>query len=502
MSTQTEAPIRAQAVKSAAWYGGTRLWGQLLSWVVTILLARLLVPADYGLFAMASSVLTMLELLQEFGLGTAIIQRRDLTRAQINGVFWIVFGTSLALTTATMLAAGAIGGFYAEPQLAGVLRVLCLMFLLDSVGMVPYNLLSKALDLRRRSIAEVIGSVAKTLVSLGLAYAGFGVWALVWGHLTRAVVLNGALLAFSGWWPGLQVTRKGMGGVLTFGLRIAGTHLVGSVSPALTALILGRFLGGAALGLYAMATSLSEAPHRISTALINQISFPVFSRLQGEPEELARYFLKISKYLALISLPAQVGLVLVASDLVPLLLSERWEAVTVPFQIMCLESAVIVVTLAASPLLTALGRANLLLGRSFLSVTIMASATLIGAWFGLVGVALARLVAMFPLRATLLLPCLWRLGIPVRAFLATMASPLIATGLMTAAVLVVRAALLSESGPPTRLAATAVTGAVVYAGALLLLDRGLVAEVGVIARDLVSKPKAGAAATTTTTRGA
>jgi O-antigen/teichoic acid export membrane protein len=363
--------------------------------------------------------------------------------------------------------------------------------------MVPYNLLSKALDLRRRSIAEVIGTVAKTMVSVGLAYAGFGVWALVWGHLTRAVVLNGALLAFSGWWPGLRVTREGMGGVLTFGLRIAGMHLVGSVSPAITALILGRFLGGAALGLYAMGSGLAEAPHRISTAMINQVSFPVFSRLQDEPEELARYFLKISKYLALISLPAQVGLVLVAPDLVPLLLSARWEGVTVPFQIMCLESAVIVVTLAASPLLTALGRANLLLGRSFLSVTVMAGAALIGVWFGLVGVTLARLVAMIPLRATLLLPCLWRLGIPMRAYLATMASPLIATGLMTAAVLLVQIGLLAEAGPSARLTATAITGAAVYAGTLLLLDRGLVAEVGVIARDVVSKSRV-----TTTTRGA
>ena len=490
MSTETGAPLRTLVVKSAAWYGGTRLWGQLLSWVITILLARLLLPADYGLFAMASSVLTMLELLQEFGLGTAIIQRRDLTPRQVNGVFWIVFGSSLALTTATVLAAEAIGGLYAEPQLAGVVRVLCLTFLLDSVGMVPYNLLSKALDLRRRSIAEVLGSAAKTLISLGLAYAGFGVWALVWGHLTRAVVLNGALLVFSGWWPGLRVTREGMRGVLTFGLRIAGMHLVGSASPAITALILGRFLGGAALGLYAMGMSLSEAPHRISTAMINQISFPVFSRLQDEPEELARYFLRISKYLALISLPAQVGLSLVASDLVPLLLSSRWEAVTVPFQIMCLESAVVIVTLTATPLLTALGRAGFLLGRSLFSVSVIAAATLVGVSFGLVGVVAARLIVTVPIRGSVLLPCLWRLGIPLRTYLAAMTSPLLATGLMTAVVLVVQHVLLPEAGHMKRLVVSVLAGTLAYPGALLFLDRGLVAEVGIIARDVVSRAKA------------
>ena len=490
MSTETGVPLRTQAVKSAAWYGGTRLWGQLVAWVVTILLARMLLPADYGLFAMAFSVLTMLEVLQEFGLGTVIVQRRDLTQAQINGVFWIVFGSSLALTTAAILTAEVISGFYAEPQLAGVLRLLCLTFLLDSIGMVPYNLLSKALDLRRRSIAEVLGAVAKMVISLCLAYTGFGVWALVWGHLARAVVLNGALLVFSGWWPRLQVTRDGMGGVLIFALRIAGMNLVGSTSPAITALILGRYLGGAVLGLFTMATSLAEAPHRISTAMINQISFPVFSRLQDEPEELSRYFLRISKYLALISLPAQVGLVLVASDLVPLLLSSRWAAVTVPFQIMCVESAVVIVTLTSTPLLTALGRASFLLGRSVLAVSVLAVATLVGAPFGLVGVVATRLVAMVPIRGSLLLPCLRELRIPFRTYLVTMASPLLATGLMTAAVLAVRHVLLAEAGHLERLVVSALTGALAYPGALLFLDRGLMAELGTIARDLVSRPKA------------
>lgn len=490
MRTEPGTPLRALAVKSAAWYGGTRLWGQLLSWVVTIVLARLLIPADYGLFAMAYSVLTALELFQEFGLGTAIIQRQDLTRRQLNGVFWIVVGSSVALTAATLLAADAISGFYAEPQLPGVLRVLCLTFVLNSIGMVPYNLLSKALDLRRRSIAEVVGTGVKTLGTLALAYEGFGVWALVWGHLARAVVLNGGLMVFAGWWPGLRVGREGMRSVLTFGLRIAGMNLIGNSSPAITTLILARLLGGTAVGLYAMALSLSEAPHRLSTAMINQISFPVFSRLQDEPQQLARYFLKISKYLAVISLPCQIGMILVASDLVPLLLSARWAGVTAPFQIMCLESALIIMTLTASPLLTALGRANFLLGRSFLSVSGMAIATLVGAPFGLVGVVTARLFFMVPLRATLLLPCLRTLQIPLGGYLGTLVSPAVATGAMAGVVLVIQYVLLPEAGPVARIVTSAMAGALTYPAVLLFLDRDVAAEVGTIARDLVSRPKA------------
>jgi O-antigen/teichoic acid export membrane protein len=239
-----------------------------------------------------------------------------------------------------------------------------------------------------------------------------------------------------------------------------------------------------------MAVSLSEAPHRISTAMINQVSFPVFSRLQDDRTELARYFLKISKYLALISLPAQIGLILVASDLVPLLLSSRWEAVAVPFQLMCLESAVVIATLTSTPLLTALGHAGFLLGRSVLSVSVMTVVTLVAAPFGLVAVVTARLIAMVPIRASLLLPCLWRLEIPFGTYVATMASPLVATGLMTAVVLATRHALPLESGSAERLVVSAVAGAVTYAATLLFLDRGLIGEVGVIVRDLAPRSKA------------
>ncbi len=487
MTTET-APLRTLAVKSAAWYGASRVWGQLVSWGVTVLLARLLVPADYGLFAMALSVLMVLELLQEFGLGVAIIQKRDLTRQQVNGVFWVVTSMSLLLTAATFVAAGPISVLYGEGRLTWALRLLSLTFLLNSVGMVPYNLLTKALNLQRRAMAEAMGATASALGALAFAYLGFGVWALVLGHLARAIVLNGALLAFAGWIPGLDVARDGMREVFAFGLRIAGMHLVGNISPAVATFIVGRLLGGTALGLYSMAQSLAEGPHRVSTGMINQVSFPVFSKLQDDRDELGNYFLRISKYLAVITIPAQAGLVLIAPDLVPLLLSSRWEAAVVPFQIICLESAVIMVTLPASPLLTALGRAGFLLRRSFLSLGCMSLATLIGVPFGLEGVAIARLLGTVPLRISMIVPSLWALRMPFGTYLRAFVSPLISAGLM-AVVVVVLQHFLAETGRLERVALSSAAGAVTYVAALALLDRALLREGHTIVRDLFSRSR-------------
>jgi O-antigen/teichoic acid export membrane protein len=312
-----------------------------------------------------------------------------------------------------------------------------------------------------------MGTAAAALIALGLAYMGFGVWSLVLGHLGRAIVLNTALLIFAGWLPGLEVARDGMRDVITFGLRIAGMHIVGNISPAVATFIVGRLMGGTALGLYGMAQSLAEGPHRVSTGIINQVSFPVFSKLQDDREELANYFLKISKYL----------------------LSSKWEAVVVPFQIICLESAVVMMTLTASPLLTALGRASFMLRRSFLSLASMSAATFIGVPFGLAGVALARLAVMVPLRLTLLVPCLWALEVPFRVYLRTLASPFFSTAVMAAAVVGVRH-VMADSGLWERAVASAVVGAVSYVGALLVLDRNLVHEVHIMAHDLLSRTKA------------
>lgn len=493
MSTHVPEPLHTLAVKSTVWYGATRLWGQAVSWGVTVLLARLLMPSDYGLFAVAISVLAVLELLQEFGLGTAIVQRQDLSRAQINATFWIITTTSLLLTTATFFAAGPISHFYAEPRLTWTLRILSLTFFLNSLGVVPYNLLTKAIDLRHRSLAEAMGTVTSALVALGLAWLGYGVWSLVYGHLARAFVVNTAMAVFARWLPGLDVRFDGMGSVITFGLRIAGTHLASSFSPATTTFIVARVLGATAVGFFAMAQSLADGPHRISTAIINQVSLPVFSRLQGERELLGSYYLKISKYLAAVALPMQTGLVLVASDLIPILLSSTWEPVTLPFQIFCLESLLVTLTVTSSSLLVAVGRADLLFQRSIFALIGLTVAAVLGAPFGLIAVAAARLLLMVPLRLSILVPSLRELRMPSEAYLRNVLPPLASAGVMAAVVVVVQNLVPDSLGHVERLSCAIVAGAVTYLPTVLLLDPVLRREVKLVTSGLLPTSRGRAA---------
>jgi O-antigen/teichoic acid export membrane protein len=489
MMTPSTIPLRALAGKSAAWYGATRLWAQVISWGISIVLARWLTPNDYGLFAMALSVLAFVELLQEFGLGTAIVQRQHLTHPQLNAVFWVIVLGSVGLAVCAAAAAGLIADAYGEPRLTWILRLLTLNFLLNAVGAVPYSLLTKAIDLRRRSMAEASGVTVAALTAIGLAYLDWGVWALVIGHVARAVVLNVMLAVFAQWCPGFKVAKDGLSSMMAFSLRITGTQLLGAVSGGINTIILARFLGAHPLGLYAMAQSIADGPHRVSSGIINQLSLPIFSRFQNDTAVLRSHYLRISKYLVVVAFPAQAGVALVASDLVPVLLSSKWEAIILPLQIMCVEYMMWLMTLSSGPLLTARGRADVLLRRSALSAVAMTGVTMIAAPFGLLAVVIARLVVMLPLRLMLLVPALRELGLPVTAYLGSMSSCLLATGVMTVAVLFVQHTLPFAAGSVKLLVASVLVGASTYPLALLILDRGLGAEVRTIASDIISTSK-------------
>lgn len=483
--------LKQRAVSSTAWYAGTRVVTQAITWGVTLIVARLLNPSDYGLFAMALAVIAFLELFQEFGLGVAIIQKPDLTREQLNTVFWTVTASSTLLAGIAALSAGAAAHFYHEPRLVPIIRVLGLTFLVNALGMVPFNLLTKEINFRQRSLAEGLGAVSAAAVSLTLAASGGGVWALVVGNLTRVLVFNVGTVIACRWFPGLRTSFKGVKDLFTFGLRVAGASALNTLSRAVNTSIIARLLGGADLGFFTMADALgrSNPLHKISTAVITQLSLPVFSKLQREDEELRYYFLKISKYLALMALPLQLGMALTAPDLVDVLLSSKWHALVPVLQAFAVGGVLSILPLPSFPLLTARGEVDFVLRYTMAFAGVMAVVTWAGAQFGLHGVAISWLIAFPLLRLIPLGASLKQVGITARQYLATIADPIKAVVIMCAAVAVVVHVLMPGSVPWLRLLVAVATGAASYIIVLLTTDRSLGAELREILRAL--RPKRG-----------
>ncbi len=487
--------LRKRMVTSAAWYAGTRAWMGVISWAVSIFLARLLLPQDYGLFAMALSVIHVLELLQNLGLGVAIIQRQDLSPRHLNAIFWIMLGLSVAIAILASVLAGVAAQIYAEPRLTWLVRFLALALVLDAFGLVPYNLLTKEIEFRGRSLAEAVAVVVSAASALALAYLGFAFWALVVAHLVRSVIRNAGMLLASGWRPGFDVSFTGMRSVLGFGIRVAGAQVIYTLSGAGQTAILGRFLGATDLGYYSMASSLGKRNplHKVSTSVINQLSLPVFSKIQHDTPRLRAHFLKVSKYLAALAIPMQLGMAMVALDLVLLLLTEKWLPIVTFVQVFAVGGILDIMPLPSTPLLTARGKSQMVVRVATLSAVLMSAVYLVGTRWGLVGVAIGWLVGFSVVRGFLLWLSLREIDIPVSRYLETLYSPLLASATMVVIVLSVRRFIPGSPGSVEHLLITVAVGAVSYGLALLLIDREFWRELRGIALEMLPGGSAGKA---------
>jgi O-antigen/teichoic acid export membrane protein len=463
-----------------------------VSWGVTIILARLLSPQEYGLFAMALSVIAFLDLLQQFGLGSAIVQRQDVSPAQLNAAFWMLAGAGSTVVVVAFLAAGAAAQFYGEPRLLWLVRILALNFLVTALGTVPYSLLTKEIDFRRRSLAEACGVIAGAVSSLSLAYLGYGVWALVLGNLARALTQNTGMLILSGWLPGMPASPRGIRDILTFGVRMGGANALNTLTSAASFAIVGRTLGVEALGLYEMADTLGTTNplHRLSSAVVQQLSLPLFSKLQRDPNQLRTHFLKASKYLAVFALPTQVGMLLVAADLVVVLLSAKWLPMVNLMRAFCAGGILFILPLPSATLLAARGKAEVVLRSTGMYTAIMLAALFLGSRFGLGGVAISWLTAFSLSRLYLLRLSLSEVGIRPSEYVANMSSPLLATAAMGLCVwLVQRLAAPGTDAVLERLLFEVGIGVVVYLALLFVLDRDFGAEVSGLAREVVFVPR-------------
>jgi teichuronic acid exporter len=482
--------LKGKAIKGTAWFVSVRLITKTLSWVVTLILVRLLTPEDYGVFAMATAAIASLELFREFGLGVAIVQRQDVSPRQLNGFFWIIISSSMLLALIGFLGAGIGAWFWGEPRLVGIIRLLSATFLVNAVGVVPYNLLTKEIEFRRRSMVDAEGAIAAGIISVTLAWLGWGVWALAAGQLGGSVVRNATLLA-TGWRPGLDASFAGLTEILRFSANVTGTSAVKTVSDVVSTAIIGRLLGGYSVGLYSMADSLGrENPlQQLWTSAVNQLSLPIFSKVQHEEESLRAYFLKMTKYIAVISVPANVGVALVASDLVRVLFSPEWVGMIGLVQVLSVGSICTVLSLPSTALLTARGKARIVFRTYCIGAVAMAVGLFVGAPFGLAGVAGAWLFAFPPTRLCLLWLSLRESGVRVTEYLRTIAPSLLATLTMAVVLGVLKDLIPGGEGSVERVVITVLGGVVTYTPVLIAFDRGFSGEVRSVMQMLFVTPR-------------
>jgi O-antigen/teichoic acid export membrane protein len=499
MSTSVEPPVantapdpgvagwlRRRAVRGGAILMVTRLVTQVFLWSVTLLVARLLLPYDFGLMTSGLIFVGLADLLAEAGVGKALVQKENLQPSDLAEGFTFSLLLSAGLYAVLYLLAGPAAAFLQSPEFTAFLRVLALVVLLIPFKTVPLALLERGLHLGKQSAVHVIVSVAQSGLVLTLAAAGYGYWALATGTLVSRALETAVVIYYSGWRPRLVRPGAGARGLLSFGVHISLGSLLWFVYSNADFAIVGRLAGPEALGLYAFAFQLISLPVQKLTVNVNQVVYPVFCRLQNDRGRMRDWYVRLTVLLGFFGMPVMVGMALVAEDGFALVLGEKWRDAVLPFQLLSLVGVLMIYSHSLPPLFNALGRPDINLKYTAVcTVLFPIGFMVVGLYYGLVGVCLVWLV-LYPVLVTTLVVVTRNItGINPLKLLRAQIPVSGAAVFMTTVVMATQASLANVDSTGLRLGASIVLGAGAYCGILWGLARQTVlADVRALWREL------------------
>jgi PST family polysaccharide transporter len=322
--------LKRRAIKGFVWSSGAFISQKGLVFVSTLVLARLLDPADFGIVAFALAITAYLARLTDLGMSAALVQRRDASEPRVySTVFWLANGSGLVLFAVCWVIAPYVADLGGNPLITDVFRALAGLFVIASLGAARAGLLQHSLEFEKLAVPQVASGLAKGIVSIALAVGGAGVWSLVAGQLAGALVGLVVLWVVSPWLPKLVFERRQVRSLLTFGLGVTAVGIIAEGVINVDYLIVGARLGETALGLYYLAFRLPE----LAVGSVSQVSwsvlFPLYSRLHEavddeDGERLRRGYLKTVRLGSLVTLPIGFGIAALSTPLVVVLFGSKW----------------------------------------------------------------------------------------------------------------------------------------------------------------------------------
>lgn len=326
--------LRGKVSRGVFWEGGAMLVNRGVGFLVSLVLARLLAPEFFGLLAIAMLAINSLVFLQELGFSSALIYRQSDVEAAANTAHWTVIASSMALYLVAFIAAPLVAQFFRNPEVTPVLRVLALTIIISSLSRVPYTLLFKDLDFRKKVVPEFVGSLVGNVGAVLLALAGWNIWALVAGELINSSVTTVVMFIVSPWRPRLQFEVKLFKELFGYGKYVATSQVLIFGVTNVDDLFVGRMLGDAALGYYGMAYSVSNTPATNITRLVTRVTFPAFSKMQADAARMRHAYFEVVHRVSLVAMPIAIVTIVFAADFVHVLLTDKWAPAIVPIQIL------------------------------------------------------------------------------------------------------------------------------------------------------------------------
>lgn len=457
-------------VRGVAWTTAVKWFTQAITWGMTIVVARLLAPSDYGLVGMAAIYINLLTLFSEFGIGTAVVALPDLDKDQVSQLNTLSLFLGLLGFFVSAALAIPLGKFFHASNLALVVIVLSAGFIASGIRVVPYALLQKELRFKLLAVIEGLQGVVQGLVTLTLAFLGFKYWALVMGILS--VSITPTLLTLFWRRPGFALPKfSSIRTAIHYSRRILIGRMCWASYNNSDFIIAGRVLGEGPLGAYTLAWTLAFTPLEKLTTLVNRVTPAVFAKIQTDSEALRRYLRNITGGMALIIFPATIGMALVAPEFVPLVLGAKWSGAILPLELLALHSLICSNVILLTPLLNVIGEERLVMWTSVVAMIVLPVSFYIGSHWGTVGIA-AGWVVIYPLvQLPMFLRVFRRINLSRSEYLRALWPAVSGCAVMAISIDALKS-FSSEIWPPyARLLSEILVGIVAYGSVLVVLHR-------------------------------
>jgi O-antigen/teichoic acid export membrane protein len=323
-TTGIKEDLRAKTVRGGAWAAAAQVAKSMLQIASIMVLARMLSPTDFGLIGMVVAVTGFIAMFQDLGLSMATVQRENITHEQISNLFWINLGLSAATMLVTAAIAPVLAWYYEEPRLTVITLSLAGAFIFGGLSVQHCALLKRQMRFGALAVIELSALAAGIGTAVALAVLDCGYWSLVGQQIVAMAVTAAGCWALCGWRPGMPRRGCGIGALVAFGGNLTGFSVVNYFARNLDQVLLGRFYGPLAVGLYQKAYDILLIPLRQINEPVSSVAIPVLSRLADQPERYRRTYLRLLEKILLITMPMGAFLIMTSDWLVLLVLGEQW----------------------------------------------------------------------------------------------------------------------------------------------------------------------------------
>ncbi|MBQ7774105.1 MAG: lipopolysaccharide biosynthesis protein [Bacteroidales bacterium] len=385
--------LRSRTAKGIIWSSIERFSVQFVQLIISVLIARVLTPEDYGVVGMLAIFLAIAQTFVDSGFSNALIRKIDRTEIDNSTVFYFNIVVGIIFYIVLFFSAPAIAKFYNTPILIPITRVLSLGIFFNSLTIVQRAILTAKVDFKTQAKSSLISALISGGVGLYMAYSGYGVWALVIQSLISFLLNTSTLWLFTKWVPLLVFSWKSFKEMFGFGSKLLLSALLDTTYNNIYTIIIGKVFSSSDLGLYTRANSLAQFPSSNLTGIMQRVTYPLLCEYQDQDERLKQVYRKYLKLSAFIIFPLMIGLASVAYPFIITVLSGKWSGVVILLQIMCLGLMLYPIHAINLNLLQVKGRSDLFLRLEIIKKAIGVTILIITIPMGLVYMCIGQVIS-------------------------------------------------------------------------------------------------------------